>query len=222
MSDIAITPGFATPFAARHLPNAEPLNQELKALFLEREQQGDKYQEPYPTLTLKVKVFESDFGLFNWPETCVQKLKQFCFDTLGGVLLRVNGVSDDDLKHLRLYNHTWFHITRPGGYMGSHNHPMASWSGVYCVDAGEPDPDNPDSGVLRFHDPRLAVNMYMDAGNNHLVDPYEQGLRNYRFRAGQLLVFPSYLMHEVAPFTGSGTRITVAFNCWIKDSRAGG
>ena len=126
------------------------------------------------------------------------------------------------MAQLRIFNHAWFHVTRPGGYMGTHNHPMASWSGVYCVDPGEEDPDNPDSGVIRFHDPRISVTMYMDASNNHMVAPYEPGMRTYRFKAGQLVIFPSFLMHEVAPFTGTGTRITLAFNSWIKDSRVNG
>ena len=34
-------------------------------------------------------------------------------------------------------------------------------------------------------------------------------------RPGQLVVFPSYLFHEVTPYYGSDTRITVASNCWF-------
>lgn len=222
MSDIQITPSFATPFITRNLDDCESLNRELKALFIAREAEGDKYAEEVPTLTLKVKLFESEFGLFNWPESSVQKLKHFCFDTLGKVVNQVNGTPPEDLQHLRIFNHAWFHITRPGGYMGSHNHPMASWSGVYCVDAGEPDPDNTDSGMLRFHDPRPSTTMFMDAANNHLRPPFQPGLRFYPMRAGQLVIFPSFLMHEVAPFTGSGTRITVAFNAWMRDGRVAG
>lgn len=222
MSKINVSPGFSTPFVVRHHAGCEPLNRALKTLFLAREQEGHKYTEEYPTLTLKVKTFESEFGLFNWPEECVQKLKGFCFETLGMTLMEVNGYRQEDLANLAIYNHAWFHVTRPGGYMGTHNHPMASWSGVYCVDAGNDDEENPDSGVLRFHDPRNSVTMYMDAGNNHLQPPFEPGMRNYKFRPGQLVIFPSFLMHEVAPFTGEGTRITVAFNAWIKDRRVRG
>ncbi|MEM9301112.1 MAG: putative 2OG-Fe(II) oxygenase [Pseudomonadota bacterium] len=221
MTDIQVSPGFATPFVVRHHPDPTALNTELKALFLERE--GDpRWAEKTPTLTLKVKLFESEFDVFKWPEPCVQQLKQFCFESLGKTLMQVNGCSPEDLSNLRIHNHAWFHVTRPGGYMGTHNHPMASWSGVYCVDTGGADADNADSGVIRFHDPRISVTMYMDAGNNHLLPPFEPGMRNYQFKPGQLVIFPSFLMHEVAPFTGDGTRITVAFNAWIKDSRAGG
>ena len=36
-----------------------------------------------------------------------------------------------------------------------------------------------------------------------------------RGEEGQIVVFPSYLFHEVTPFYGKDTRITVATNCWF-------
>ncbi|TLZ04747.1 MAG: hypothetical protein E6K39_13110 [Gammaproteobacteria bacterium] len=36
-----------------------------------------------------------------------------------------------------------------------------------------------------------------------------------RLVEGQIVVFPSYLFHDVAPYYGAGTRITVATNCWF-------
>jgi len=37
-----------------------------------------------------------------------------------------------------------------------------------------------------------------------------------KFEPGQLVLFPSYVLHDVKPFEGEGERITVAFNCWFK------
>ncbi len=215
-NDVTITPGFATPFVVRRMANPERLNAQLKELFLEREKEGDKWKEPVDTLTLKVKTFESHFELFNWPERCVQKLKMFCFETLGHTLQQVNGNTPEELANFKIYNHTWFHITRNGGYMGTHNHPMASWSGVYCVDDGGVDENNPDSGNLRFLDPRGSTNMFMDCANNKPQGAFATGVRTYRATPGQLVIFPSYIMHDVSPFTADGTRIVVAFNAWVK------
>ena len=36
-----------------------------------------------------------------------------------------------------------------------------------------------------------------------------------RLTEGQLIMFPSYVFHEVAPYYGRDTRITVATNCWF-------
>ena len=53
-----------------------------------------------------------------------------------------------------------------------HNHPNASWSGVYCVDAGAPDPDVEDSGKLTFLHPHANGGMHVDPGNDELVPPF--------------------------------------------------
>jgi hypothetical protein len=92
---------------------------------------------------------------------------------------------------------------------------MASWSAVYCVRAGDVPADQPGSGVLRLFDPRPGANAYRDPANERLHAMF--GLRplELRLREGQIVVFPSYLFHEVAPYYGSGTRITVATNCWF-------
>ncbi len=214
---IDIMSAFACPFVVRQMDNFDNLNQELKSLFLQKESEGDAHTEAVPTLTLKVKTFESTFDLFKWSDPCVQELCNFCYQSLAQAIVEVNGVSPRDVVRFQVSSHAWFHITRHSGYMGVHNHPMASWSGVYVVDPGEPDPENPDSGNLRFYDPRNSVNMFMDVGNSHLVQPYSAGVQVFQPMAGRLVMFPSYLMHDVAPFTGNGTRIVVAFNAWMND-----
>ncbi len=102
---------FTTPFFEAHLENAGTLNNELRTLFIEREQQGDKYRNPYMTPG-KVGLFESDFDLFRWTEQPVQKLRSFCMDTIGHVIASLNGYDRGELARLEIINHTWFHITR--------------------------------------------------------------------------------------------------------------
>ena len=50
------------------------------------------------------------------------------------------------------------------GFFGLHNHPNASWSGVYCVDPGQHDAGKRDSGLLSFVNPMIMGAMHMDAG----------------------------------------------------------
>lgn len=209
-----VHPIFAVPIAQDFQPDAA-LNAELKALILAREAEGARWRNPSPSLTLQPEVYESEFEFFAWPEPCVQRLKQFCWAALGATIQRTNGYDGERMKRLRIFSHTWFHVTRHGGFTVLHNHPMASWSGVYCVDPGETPSDRPESGVLRFHNPHHYANYFMDAGNAHFAHPFHHGSWSIRFRAGQLVLFPSWLLHEVLPFFGSDTRITVAFNCWF-------
>ena len=55
--------------------------------------------------------------------------------------------------------------------------------------------------------------MYVDAGSEFLKPPF--GVQNFGLllEAGQLVLFPSSVLHHVLPFQGEGERITVAFNC---------
>lgn len=206
---------FAVPmFQAQH-PNPAALNADLKALFLSREHDKQSYGNPAHSLKQQDGVFESDFTLFSWPETCVQTLRAFCWTELGKAVQELNGYDQEEMRRLQIFSHTWFHVTRCGGFVINHIHPMASWSGVYCVDPGETPDDKPESGVLRFHNPHFYSNVFLDAGNARLRPPYHHGSWSFRLQPGQLILFPSWLQHEVLPFYGGDERITVAFNCWF-------
>lgn len=215
---INVIPSFATPIAEIFYPDSDGLNEELKELFLKCEQDPE-YRKKIKTPTLQINIFESEFDLFGWQEPPVRKLRDFCMNALYLMVAKLNGFSLDHLNKLEIFHHSWFHVTRYGGYISGHNHPMASWSGVYCVEPGEQPEDQPDSGVLRFHDPTPAATMFMDPANAHLQRPYGGGSVNFKLKAGQLVLFPSWLMHEVAPFFGRDARITVAFNAWAQERR---
>ena len=206
-------PAFAVPIVESRLEPCERLNGELEALLLAREK--DEYRNPTPSHIPQREVFESRFNLFRWPEGCVQELRRFMLDTVGRSVLALTTLTAADLSGLAFQNHTWFHITRHAGSFVAHNHPMASWSAVYCVRAGEEPPAHPESGILRFFDPRAGANAYLDPANDSLKPPYRVRVAEYRLAEGQIVVFPSYLFHEVTPFYGRDVRITVATNCWF-------
>ena len=145
----------------------------------------------------------------------MRRLRDFCGQMLSYSVTQLNQYTPAEAAGLKIQWDCWFHITRFGGYIAAHTHPMASWSGVYCVTPGEDVPERRDSGVLRFPDARPQMNMYLDAGNARLREPYNPASINYKLAPGQLLLFPSYLSHETAPFFGRDERITVAFNCRI-------
>lgn len=210
-----LRPVFAVPLGVSQHPGASSLNEELRALMLERESQGERYRNPNPSLEQQPGVFESHFELFSWPEPCIQALRRFCWGELGQLVATANGYDAATMASIRIFSHTWFHVTRAGGHVIPHSHPMASWSGVYCVDDGGPGAGRADSGLLRFHNPHGYSNTFLDAGNARLQAPYHHGFWLQRLVPGQLVLFPSWLVHDVTPFHGAGTRITVAFNCWF-------
>jgi uncharacterized protein (TIGR02466 family) len=210
---LKLSPAFAVPILQTHLDDCERLNQQLEALFLERE--SDEYRNPTPSHTPQAETFESRFNLFRWPEPCIQGLRQFMLDAVARAVLQTGTVSPEELSRLKFSNHTWFHITRYAGSFVAHNHPLASWSAVYCVRAGQAVAEHPQSGLLRFFDPRHGASAYLDPANAKLHPPFALRPLEVRLETGDLVIFPSYLFHEVAPFYGADLRITVATNCWF-------
>jgi len=211
-----VNPLFAVPFSTTRHPSPDGLNRRLHELFLAREAAGADYANPSPTVERNDKLFESRFDLFQWPDDCIQELKQFCWGSLYRAIGEANGYDVPTLQRLHIADSTWFHVTRRGGYFASHNHAMASWSGVYCVSAGGEAPDHPDSGALVFANPHASNYMFMDYSVVNLRPPYNQAAHRFMLKPGDLVMFPSWLMHEVRPFHGDGERITVAFNTWFK------
>ncbi|HSC46619.1 MAG TPA: putative 2OG-Fe(II) oxygenase [Gammaproteobacteria bacterium] len=215
-----ITPAFACPIADIMLPGMNAVNSRLRDLFLQWEADSNRKRLSEPTRVIKVGVYESDFQLFARDHPDLKMLATLCLQHLGYLVAKLNGYSNDEMSRLRIYHHSWYHLTRNGGYTAAHNHPMASWSGVYCVDPGDPAPDNVvNNGTLRFLDSRTIGNGYMDRGNAYLESPYSIADLAYNLQAGMLLLFPSYMVHEVAPYFGKRERITVAFNAWLRDYR---
>jgi uncharacterized protein (TIGR02466 family) len=208
-----VYPLFAVPFGEVRLAPCERLNQELEALFLQRE--TAEHRNPTPSHVPQEETFESRFNLFRWPESCVQELRRFMLDGVARMVIETTTLQAEDVGRLKFQNHTWFHISRHAGSFIAHNHPLASWSAVYCVRAGETPADQPDSGVLKFLDTRQGADGFTDPATAALHRPYALRPLEIRLTAGQLIVFPSYVFHEVAPFYGRDSRITVATNCWF-------
>ena len=210
---ITVRPLFATPFGETRLANCERLNLELEALFLARE--NEEHRNPSPSHVPQAETFESRFNLFHWSESCVQELRAFMLNAVAQMVIESTSLKAQDIAKLKFLNHTWFHISRYAGSFVAHNHPLASWSAVYCVRAGENVPQHPNSGVLRFLDVRHGANAYLDPANATLQRPFALAPVELKLEAGQLVIFPSYVFHEVTPFYGRDIRITVATNCWF-------
>lgn len=210
---VILSSEFAVPVGRATLAHCTLLNRDLEELFLSRE--DDSHRNPTPSHAPQAEMFESRFNVFLWPEPCVQELRRFVLESVAQVVLQTTDLSPQDLARLRFQNHTWYHITRYAGSFVAHNHPLASWSAVYCVRPGEDVPAHPGSGTLRLLDPRQGGGAYLDRANGRLRAPFAVRALEFRLAGGDLLIFPAYLFHEVAPFYGRDARITVATNCWL-------
>ncbi|MDX1486837.1 MAG: TIGR02466 family protein [Acidiferrobacterales bacterium] len=212
MSEAKILSWFATPIATVKIAGSESLNDALAALFLEREREGERYRHEVRIPTQVGAVFESRFDLFDWPDPPVQQLAQACHDALYDLVQTLNGYSEEEMDRFTFFYESWFHVTRKGGYQSVHYHPGASWSGIYAVRTGDRVEDRPESGQVKFYDPRGASFMHVDPGNRQMDPRYSTTPVYLDHEPGQLVLFPSWLMHEVLPYVGESGRMVVAFN----------
>ena len=92
----------------------------------------------------------------------------------------------------------WINLLKPGGQHSGHIHPNSLISGTFYVEALS------GSGALRFEDPRLPLMM--------AAPPRPGTFVTVQPRPGLLLLWESWLRHEVLPGTGRGDRLSISFN----------
>jgi hypothetical protein len=214
-NNLTIVPMFASPLLVTEVADSGGLNTELEQLILARETEQHRSRRQAPHL-LK-GVFESEAGVLEWQEPAAQRLRKLVFGLIGQLVGDLSVFSQAEMASMLMVNQTRFQVTRHGGAILPHNHPMSAWSMHYTVSAGEETADHPDSGVLRFLDTRTGCNMYLDPFNGRLRAPFGFGHLSVRPRAGQLVVCPSYVMREVSTYLGqapaSRSRLTCGRRC---------
>jgi len=92
----------------------------------------------------------------------------------------------------------WVNLLKSGGHHSGHIHPHSIISGTLYVEAPK------GSGSIRFEDPRLPLMMAAPTRPDSFV--------KVEPRAGLLLMWESWLRHEVLPGTGKGERLSISFN----------
>lgn len=99
----------------------------------------------------------------------------------------------------------WVNLLKPGGTHSGHIHPHSVISGTVYVAVP------PGAGGLKIEDPRLPLMM---AAPTRTDDAPEE-LRSFVYVApgdGTILLWESWLRHEVPPGTATAERISISFN----------
>lgn len=110
-----------------------------------------------------------------------------------------------DLSRKPKLDSLWVNLLKGGGHHSAHIHPHSILSGTLYVEVPK------GSGVIRFEDPRLP--MMMAAPPRRKDAPQErQPFVTVEPRPGLLLLWESWLRHEVLPGTGRGERLSISFN----------
>ena len=195
---------FATPILVADIPDAAQLNAALLPVLLKRE--AEQPSKSHSTLG----GWQSTWDVDKWAGAAAVKLL-----AIGrNIANRSTRDRAGNPVSIMWQANMWANINRSGHGNEFHSHPGSFWSGVYYVDDGGIAADPALGGEIEFMDPRgPAPAMYaphlafampggLSAGANETVPP----------RAGLLVMFPAWLLHQVRPYRGSAQRVSIAFN----------
>ena len=202
---------FPTPILIQELVTDQQsfqMNEELKEIMLNLEEDDDgcKYNLH--------GGYRSQDGFLSRPDRSVQWLKRQIIPRIEN-LLKVSNASS-------LISFTvdgWGAVLRGGHGQNMHVHPGSMYAGVYYVTAPQEistAAKGVSGGCLSFVDPRNGVGMaQVVRGKNIYGEAIEICPGG---RGGLLVIFPSWLMHEVKPMPESykGPRIGISFNAVYK------
>lgn len=194
---------FGTPIIVVELPDAAGLNAALSTTILAREKTHPGTQHS------NLGGWQSDWEMDRWGGAPAIKLLAIGRNTANRITTDRQGKP----VSIAWKANMWANINRTGHGNEFHSHPGSFWSAVYYVDDGGIDADPSLGGELEFMDPRgPGPAMYapqlaygsagLSVGANEIVRP----------KAGRMVMFPAWLLHQVRPYKGTQQRISIAFN----------
>jgi uncharacterized protein (TIGR02466 family) len=111
---------------------------------------------------------------------------------------------DVNSKHLRMST-CWVNIMPSQAAHGAHIHPLSVISGTYYVDIPK------QASVIKFEDPRLDRMMAAPPKRAH-AKAHNKLFVEIAPKAGQIVLFESWLRHEVPVNKSRTPRVSVSFN----------
>ena len=99
----------------------------------------------------------------------------------------------------------WVNLLKPGGHHSSHLHPHSVLSGTLYVEVPQ------DSGSIHFEDPRSGLMMAAPPRRPDAPETLAP-FATVAPRPGLLLLWESWLRHEVLPGAAKTDRLSVSFN----------
>jgi len=150
--------------------------------------------------------FTDDYKILEKLPNIKQKLE----DVIKQYGKEILGFKDNNELYI---TNSWAVKTPTGGFHPAHNHPNSIMSGVLYINVGV-ELGNFEQGIIFEHEPQI-LNKF-----NFLFDKNDTNWNTSRFavqvNSGDLVMFPSWLKHEVKENTTETTRLVIGFNTFIK------
>jgi uncharacterized protein (TIGR02466 family) len=205
-----IVPLFATPLVIFDVPDAAALNRELRAAIERRE------KDQASTRKTNIGGWQSSLDMDRWGGAPAIKLLSYARNVANRMTTDNEGKTGNGpypgYFAVTWLGSMWANVNRSGHRNEFHSHPGAFWSGVYYVDDGGIGADPSLGGELEFMDPRGPLPV-MNAPHLRMSGGLTAGAtEKVRPKAGRMVIFPAWLVHQVRPYHGTAERISIAFN----------
>jgi uncharacterized protein (TIGR02466 family) len=198
---------FGSPICWFKLKNSEQLNANLL-------KDSESWRSVSQGLSLSNKNgWQSEHDLFHRPES---SFKALCEVIHQCVLAMTRKCAPSlDLNNIEIQYNGWININPTNAFNSPHRHSGYIWSGTYYVRV--PESANKNSGAIEFIDPRNLDNTLRIKESEFFADKLK-----FNPKIGELVIFPSYLLHWVSPNQESDERVSIAFNARIRRKKPSG
>lgn len=195
MIEVHTLNAFTTPVFALQYSDSEKLSKEIVPIFKEIEQNDNNkydYVNGYTNYSPNTNILELENLL---------DLQSFITNSIKQIHNRLELTTP-----IKLIN-SWFSIGRKNSMHERHNHLPAVWSGVYYIQAKN------DDGNITFFNENLKSNWpFCETSLDNILT---RQIFTIQPETGLMLVFPSYLEHQVHLNNTNNERIAISFNFGI-------
>ncbi len=198
MGDYHLDLAFSTPIITDTIDNAGAINAALEPLILAR-----RREDKGIVRSNTGGGWHSDTRLLHWAADAVRTVVARMVELADA---HVHDAQAKPGQRRGWMLEGWANVNETGAANAPHSHGACFWSAVYYVRI-----DEGEGGEIVLTDPRLpAIEMHAP----FLFFRNAGGERTIRIRpqAGQILLFPSWVVHAVTPWQGKGLRISLAIN----------
>jgi uncharacterized protein (TIGR02466 family) len=204
--EIAIQHLFSAPFLSLVWKDTEDLNDQLSSLILEK-------RKTLPSVNMtNTGGWQSEKNFHTWDTQAVRDLMvkiDIAVFMITSDCLGEEAVTSLEEKWRAV---AWANVNERNDYNNLHNHSGGVWSGVYYVDAGDDQDEHPLSGVISFRNPTLAPLTLDNTKSPKVVKKLFRSEYSITPQNSQMIIFPSWLEHQVHPYFGSRPRISVSWD----------
>lgn len=229
MIEKTITPGqlWPIPTLTVQLRGCEELNRGLARIIRDKEREIVALDRPTPVAgqTRGLGSHWLEYNVLNWNFPEVVEFRRHVLDGIRG-FVRSIGADPDDPAYAVMGISCWANILRFGDSLEVHHHDPGFVSCHYQVHTGYPEEarekypgsvGREDMGHTVYYRPGFLDRSHggKQAGAN--VSPWDSEWKvNAEPIEGKLFFFPSFLRHEVRPYTGKTDRISIAMDVYIR------